>query len=132
MFYVIIPQTVRRVIPTMTSEFILLYKDTSLLSAVGVMEQMMFAKSLANTTSNLTPYVVSAIYYLIVTLPLTRVITVFERKLAASEGRTEPPEDSAKARTRKSRRSPFKRLAPLAAVDGEPSRGITPEQHSSM
>ena len=44
MFYVIIPQTVRRVIPTMTSEFILMYKDTSLLAAVGVMEIMMYAK----------------------------------------------------------------------------------------
>ena len=38
MIFVIIPQTVRRVIPTMTSEFILLYKDTSLLAAVGIME----------------------------------------------------------------------------------------------
>ena len=90
MFSVIIPQTVRRVIPTMTSEFILLYKDTSLLSAVGVMEQMMFAKSLANTTANLTPYVVSAFFYLLVTLPLTKVISVFEQKLAATEGRAEP------------------------------------------
>ena len=46
MFYVIIPQTVRRVIPTMTSEFILMYKDTSLLAAVGVMEIMMYAKTI--------------------------------------------------------------------------------------
>ena len=41
MQYVIIPQTVKRVLPTMTSEFILLFKDTALLSAVGVFELMM-------------------------------------------------------------------------------------------
>ena len=40
MQYVIIPQTVKRVLPTMTSEFILLFKDTAMLSAVGVFELM--------------------------------------------------------------------------------------------
>ncbi|MDR1775396.1 MAG: amino acid ABC transporter permease [Actinomycetes bacterium] len=87
MFFVIIPQTVRRVIPTATSEFILLYKDTALLAAVGVMEMMMFGKSLVANTGNMTPYIVAACYYLLVTMPLTRVITTFERKLAVSEGR---------------------------------------------
>jgi len=87
MFSVIIPQTVRRVIPTATSEFILLYKDTSLLAAVGVMEMMMFGKSLVANTGNMTPYVIAAGYYLLVTMPLTRVISVFEKKLAQSEGR---------------------------------------------
>ena len=46
MQYVIIPQTVKRVLPTMTSEFILLFKDTAMLSAVGVFELMMYAKNL--------------------------------------------------------------------------------------
>jgi polar amino acid transport system substrate-binding protein len=87
MFFVIIPQTVRRVIPTATSEFILLYKDTALLAAVGVMEMMMFGKSLVANTGNMTPYIIAACYYLMVTMPLTRIITIFERKLAATEGR---------------------------------------------
>lgn len=86
MIYVIIPQAIRRVIPTMTSEFILLYKDTSLLAAVGVMETMMFAKTLTAASGNVTPYIVAAFYYLIVTLPLTKVATAFERKLAVADG----------------------------------------------
>lgn len=86
MVYVIIPQAVRRVIPTMTSEFILLYKDTSLLAAVGVMETMMYAKTLTAATGNVTPYIVAAGYYLVVTLPLTKVAGNFERKLAAADG----------------------------------------------
>lgn len=86
MFSVIIPQSIRRVIPTATSEFILLYKDTSLLASVGVMELMMFSKSLTSSTGNITPYIVAACYYLIVTLPLTKLIGTFEKKLAAAEG----------------------------------------------
>lgn len=86
MLHVIIPQTIRRVIPTMTSEFILLYKDTSLLSAVGVMELMMFSKSLTANSGNMTPYIVAALYYLAVTLPLIKLVNKAERRLALSDG----------------------------------------------
>jgi polar amino acid transport system substrate-binding protein len=86
MQFVIIPQTVKRVLPTMTSEFILLFKDTSLLSAVGVFELMMFAKNMAANTGNMTPYVVAAAYYLVITIPLINWVGSLERKLAVSEG----------------------------------------------
>lgn len=88
MFYVIIPQTVRRVIPTMTSEFILMYKDTSLLAAVGVMEIMMFAKTMTAATGNVTPYIVAAGFYLIVTIPMTKFINSMEARMA--RGRRRP------------------------------------------
>ena len=87
MFLVIIPQTVRRVIPTMTSEFVSLYKDTSLLSSVGVMELMMFSKNLTATTGNITPYVVAGLFYLVVTIPLIHVVTKVEKKMAKEERR---------------------------------------------
>ena len=61
MLFVIIPQTVRRVIPTMTSEFILLYKDTSLLAAVGVMEVVMYAKTDSHPGSD-HAYIVAACF----------------------------------------------------------------------
>ena len=83
---VILPQTVRRVIPTMTSEFILLYKDTSLLAAIGVPELMLFARGVVSNTGNMTPYIVAAIFYLVVTLPLIRVVTTFENRLALADG----------------------------------------------
>ena len=62
MLDVIIPQTFRNVLPTLTSEFILLYKDTSLLAAVGVMEIVMYAKTIVATTGSITPYVVAALF----------------------------------------------------------------------
>ena len=81
MFFVIIPQAVRRVIPTMTSEFILLYKDTSLFASVGVLEIIMHAKSLTATTGNMTPYIVAAFFYLLVTLPLTKFVGNLEKRM---------------------------------------------------
>lgn len=85
MFSVILPQSVRRVIPTMTSEFILLYKDTSLLAAVGVMELMLYSRSIVSLTGNMTPYIVAACFYLIVTLPLIRVVGNLEKRLALAD-----------------------------------------------
>lgn len=82
---IILPQTVRRVIPTVTSDFITSYKDTSLLSSVGVMELMMFSKNLTTTSGNITPYMAAAIYYLIVTLPLIKVVGIVENNIARSE-----------------------------------------------
>lgn len=84
---IVIPQAVRYVIPTMTSEFVMLYKDTSLLSSVGVMELMLLSKNLTATTGNITPYICAALYYLVVTIPLIHVVTKVERRLAARSHR---------------------------------------------
>ena len=85
MFTIIIPQTIRRVIPTVTSDFITAYKDTSLLSSVGVMELMMFAKNATSVSGNITPYVTAAIFYLIVTLPLIKFVGMIEERIARAE-----------------------------------------------
>ena len=86
MLHVIVPQTVRRVMPTMTSEFILLYKDTSLLASIGIMEVVMYAKTIVAATGSITPYIVAALFYLVITLPLARFVGKLERKLALLDG----------------------------------------------
>lgn len=94
MVSIIVPQAFRNVIPTLTSEFILLYKDTSLLAAVGVMEIVMYAKTIVATTGSITPYVVAALFYLVVTLPLAHVVGRLEARLrdgAAPAGKTAKP-----------------------------------------
>jgi len=85
MQHVIIPQTVRRVLPTMTSEFILLFKDTALLAAVGIFELMLISQNFVARTGNLTAYVVAALYYLIITIPLINLVGRLETRLAQSE-----------------------------------------------
>lgn len=86
MVYVIIPQTVRRILPTMMSEFILLFKDTALLAAAGVGEIVLRAREVAASTFNTSSYVLAAGFYLIITIPLGRVVQYYENKLAVSEG----------------------------------------------
>ncbi len=94
MQYVIIPQTVKRVLPTMTSEFILLFKDTAIFSAFGIIELMYRANSIVSRTGNLTPFLIAAVYYLIVTIPLINYVGSLERRLAISEGgHVEEPKD---------------------------------------
>ena len=97
MLFVIIPQTVRRVIPTLTSEFILLYKDTSMLAAVGVMEMVYDAKMIVANTGSITPYIVAACFYLVITLPLAKVVGNLERWLDGVAKTTRKKKDAADA-----------------------------------
>lgn len=86
MTYVIIPQTVRRILPTMMSEFILLFKDTSLFAAVGFGEMVMRAREVASSTLNVSSYLLAAVFYLVITIPLGRLVQQLENRLARSEG----------------------------------------------
>lgn len=94
MMFVILPQTVRRILPTMMSEFILLYKDTALLAAVSVGEMTLRAKQITAVTYNQSPYIVAAIFYLLVTIPLGRFVARLENRLAVQDsgvGGKRPP-----------------------------------------
>jgi len=86
MAYVILPQTIRRILPTMMSEFILLFKDTALLAAVSVMEMTLASKVIAGRLFNQSSYVIAACFYLLITIPLGRAVSWLENKLAESEG----------------------------------------------
>lgn len=88
MTFVILPQTVRRILPTMMSEFILLFKDTALLAAVSVAEMTLRAKESAASTFNQSAYIVAAVMYLVVTIPLGRAVSALENRLAAQDGGT--------------------------------------------
>jgi polar amino acid transport system substrate-binding protein len=61
------------------------------------MELMMFSKNLTSVTGNMTPYVTAAIFYLIVTLPLIKVVSTIEKRMAKSE-RGGGPRPKAKAK----------------------------------
>lgn len=86
MVHVIIPQTIRRILPTLMSEFILLFKDTALLAAVGVAEMTLRAKEYQATTFNQSALILAAAFYLVVTIPLGRFVARLEDRLAETEG----------------------------------------------
>lgn len=84
MVSVILPQAIRIIIPPLTNEFVLLLKDTSLLSIAGVTvgqnELTSFSQDKLNTYGNATPLMVAAVMYLIITLPLTQLVAHLERR----------------------------------------------------
>jgi polar amino acid transport system permease protein len=72
MRYVVLPQAVRRVIPPLLNDFIGLQKDTVLVSFIGVVEVFRQTQIRQQATFNFTPYLVTALVFLVVTIPLAR------------------------------------------------------------
>jgi polar amino acid transport system permease protein len=72
MRHVVLPQAVRRVIPPLLNDFIGLQKDTVLVSFIGVVE--IFRESQIEQTArfNFTPYLATALVFLVLTIPLAR------------------------------------------------------------
>jgi polar amino acid transport system permease protein len=84
MVSVVLPQAFRIIIPPLTNELVVLIKDTSLLfiagMAVGDRELTTFARDSVSQQANPTPLTIAALMYLIVTLPLTRLVARLERR----------------------------------------------------
>jgi len=78
---IILPQTFRRVVPPLTNEGIALLKDSSLVSVIGLTELARTGQELASRyAAPLTIWPIVAIFYLILTFPLTRVAEYLERR----------------------------------------------------
>ncbi|MDQ0613884.1 polar amino acid transport system permease protein [Microbacterium sp. W4I4] len=86
MFWIVLPQGFRIIIPPLTNEFVLLLKDTSLLFIAGTFiwskELTSFARDANTLYANATPLIMAALLYLIVTIPLTRFTAWLERRMA--------------------------------------------------
>lgn len=87
MWSIIIPQAIPIVIPPLTNEFVLLFKDSSLVLFLGVgleeRELTKYGRDLAGQVANITPIVVAGLCYLLVTIPLG----VAARRLEAARDR---------------------------------------------
>src|SRR6185312_2340704 len=72
MWYVIIPQAVRRVIPPLLNDFIGLQKDTAIVSVIGVSEAASLAQQFSSQNGDFASYVVAAVFFILITIPLAR------------------------------------------------------------
>jgi polar amino acid transport system permease protein len=72
MRHVVLPQAVRRVIPPLLNDFIGLQKDTVLVSFIGVVEIFRQTVIRQQATFNFTPFLVTALVFLAITIPLAR------------------------------------------------------------
>jgi polar amino acid transport system permease protein len=81
---IVLPQAFRIVIPPLTNEFVIIIKDTSLLFIAGMAasqrELTTFARDSVSESVNSTPLLAAAVMYLIITLPLTRLVARLERR----------------------------------------------------
>ncbi len=94
----IVPQGLRRVIPSLVNQFIAVIKDSSLVYTLGLIaderEIFRIGQDASVSNANLSPLVAAGLVYLILTVPLTHVVNVIDRRLR--EGRTpfEEPTDA--------------------------------------
>ena len=85
MRYAIVPQAIRRVIPPLMNEFVILIKDTALIAVLGLTiaeyDILVTARDGFSRTANGTFFIAAAAGYLIITLPLIRIVTNVEKRL---------------------------------------------------
>ena len=86
MRYAIVPQAIRRVIPPLMNEFVILIKDTALVIVLGLIvgkedELFTWARAGVSDTFNATFYTATALGYLAITLPLIRLVNGVEKRL---------------------------------------------------
>ncbi|MDQ1324779.1 MAG: Amino acid transporter permease [Chloroflexota bacterium] len=72
MRHVVVPQAIRRVVPPLLNDFIGLQKDTVLVSYIGIVEVFRQTQIMVAATFNFTPYVATALIFLVITIPLAR------------------------------------------------------------
>ena len=70
--FVVLPQAVRRVLPPLLNDFIGLQKDTALVALIGPVEAFRESQIEVAATFNYTPYLATALLFLLLTIPLAR------------------------------------------------------------
>lgn len=79
---IILPQAIRNVLPALSNEFITLLKETSVAGYIGIIELVKAADIIASGTYNyFFPLIIIAIIYLILTIGLSKLLTIFEKKV---------------------------------------------------
>jgi polar amino acid transport system permease protein len=74
MRHVILPQAIRRVAPPLLNDFVALQKDVALISIIGPQEAFRVAQIFQGENFNYTPIIAAALLYLLITVPLARVV----------------------------------------------------------
>ena len=75
-----VPQMCKVTLPAVSNEVITLVKDTALGSVLSIPDLMKLANARVNATASIVPFVVAAIFYLLITMVLTRGFSALEKK----------------------------------------------------
>ena len=80
-FRIILPQVIKRVLPSVTNEVITLVKDTSLAQVLSLTEMFTAAKKLASAQVSVLPFIVAGIFYYIMNGVIELIMTRIEKKM---------------------------------------------------
>lgn len=88
MYYIVLPQAVKTVLPALGNEFVTLIKESAIVAFVGIGDIMYQAKVAQGATLKpFMPFVTAALIYLVLVTVLSKLISLFERRLAQSDSR---------------------------------------------
>ena len=89
MFDIILPQTMKAILPPVVNEAITLVKDTALVSSLAVIDLMKATNSAVNRMTSLTPFFYAAIIYLLMTFVLTLIAGRLEKYFSRYDAKEE-------------------------------------------
>ncbi|MFF3066973.1 amino acid ABC transporter permease [Kitasatospora sp. NPDC057936] len=119
---IIVPLGIRRVLPAWVNQLIALIKDSSLIYFLGLTagqrDLFRIGQDAAATTGNESALVLAGLFYLLLTVPLTHLVNVIDRRLRNGRRVTEPApaETPTEAPAREARREPLSTTAPEGAT----------------
>lgn len=79
---IILPQVLKRILPSITNEVITLVKDTSLAFSIAYLEMFTMAKAMAASQKSMMPFVAAAIFYYLFNLIVAAIMERLEKKLS--------------------------------------------------
>ncbi len=86
MWYIIIPQAIKNILPALGNEMITLLKDTSLVSVIALRDVTKQAQNIVSKTYQaFIPYIGLALIYLIIVIIMTKLLGILERRLRKSD-----------------------------------------------
>ena len=89
MVHVIIPQVLKNILPSVSNEFVINIKDTSVLNVIGVMELYYMAGKIQSMTLQIfETYLIVCVMYFVMTFTITRLLRLAEKKLAGRDSYT--------------------------------------------
>jgi polar amino acid transport system permease protein len=81
-FYVIFPQALLRAVPPLLSNVVSLFKESALISSVGIADLMFVGQNISNSTARPVEFLSAvAVIYFLVAFPLTRMVGVVETRM---------------------------------------------------
>ena len=79
--HIILPQVIKRIMPSITNEIVTLVKDTSLAFAVSYQEMFTIGKQIANSQTSFVPFLVAGVFYYVFNAIVDFVMARVEKKL---------------------------------------------------